>query len=96
MTIVTDDYRPILYPADRQCDARASSASNMCLHDPSCPRGNGPAQSWRQIAIANGSQLEGGWGGALARVIVTGTVRKQFFIFEKVLSHPDTSDGFSV
>ncbi len=40
---------------------------------------------------------EGGGGGADGRVAVTGTARKQFFIFlKKSLSHPDNSDGFTV
>ena len=40
----------------------------------------------------------GGRGGADGRVAVTGTYRRQFFkiFFKKTLSHPDTSNGFTV
>ena len=53
-----------LSPAPKQNDNGFHPPPAICvLHDPNCPRANGHAQSWRQIAIANGSRLVGGGVG---------------------------------
>lgn len=70
------------FGAGNRLAMRARKPGSDCvLHDLKRPWPKGHAQAASGLLIANRSRLEGGEGGAGACVIVTGTVRKQFFIF---------------